>query len=59
MGNNNNKSEQSTHPCDYCVNATGDTCPERMCYEFSRWKNNGLAPREVVNTVNDYHYDRW
>ena len=49
----------STNPCDYCANATGDTCPVIACYEFSRWRNDGTAPREVVNKVDDYRYDMW
>jgi hypothetical protein len=43
-------------PCDYCINATGDTCPVRACYEYSRWINDGKAPQEIINVVNDFRY---
>ena len=54
-----NNETKSTHPCDYCANAIGDTCPVRVCYEYSRWRNDGTAPKEVIEKVDDFHYDRW
>lgn len=55
----NNTLEKSLSPCDYCTNSQGNTCPVRACYEYSRWENNGKAPKEVIEKVNDFHYDKW
>ena len=55
----NNTLEKSLSPCDYCTNSQGNTCPIRACYEYSRWENNGKAPKEVIEKVNDFHCDRW
>lgn len=50
---------ESTDPCDYCMNSNGISCPVRACMEYSRWRNNGFAPKEVIEKVEDFHYDRW
>ena len=59
--------QKKISPCDYCANPSNDSrrgdqggiCTERCCIEYSRWINNGSAPKEVVETVEDFHYDRW
>ena len=57
------KDEKRISPCDYCGNpkndASSDHCFESACYEYSRWQNNSKAPRSVVETVEDFHFDRW
>ena len=57
--NTETKKQKSISPCDYCTNSQGNTCLVRACYEYSRWENNGKAPKEVIEKVNDFHYDRW
>ena len=53
------KNKKSINPCNHCNNDTGDTCPVRMCYEYSRWENDGTATSEVINKVLDFQNSDW
>lgn len=57
------KDGKQMSPCDYCGNTKNDQssghCYERACYEYSRWVDNGRTPRDIVEKVDDFHFDRW
>lgn len=53
-----NDANKDKSPCDYCINGahtTGITCQIKMCYEYSRWKSDGTAPKDIISTVEDFH----